>query len=164
MGLITPDFGLAFWMILSFGIVLFVLKKFAWKPILQTLHQRELSIANALNSAEETKLLMLEMKNENQRVMNEAKMERERMLIEAKDMRDRIIRESEADAKARSSKILEQAQQEIDARKDKALKEISDKVAELSVNIAEKILQNELSKDKAHEQFVDNLIKEMKLN
>jgi len=164
MGLVTPDYGLVFWMLLSFLIVLFILKKFAWKPVLQMIKEREKTISDSLNSAQAAKLEMIQLKEQNDKILAEARNERDLLLREAKETKDKIIKSSEHEAKERANKIIEDAQREIENQKNKALSEIKDKVAELSINIAEKILKRELASDSKQNEFLNSLINETKLN
>jgi len=164
MGLVTPDFGLVFWMTLSFLLVLLVLKKFAWKPILQILKDREKTIEASLNSAQNAKLEMQQLKAENEKILAQARAERDILLKEAKETKDMIIKNSETEAKVRANKIIENAQLEIENEKNKALSEIKEKVAELSIEIAEKILRKELAVENKQQSFIESLINETKLN
>jgi len=164
MGLVTPDFGLVFWMSLSFLLVLFILKKYAWKPILQMLKDREKTITDSLNSAQNAKLEMQQLKAENEKILATARAERDVMLREAKEAKDLIIKNSEHEARERANKIIENAQLEIESQKNKALAEIREKVAEISITIAEKILRRELATENKQQNFLENLINDTKLN
>jgi len=164
MGLVTPDFGLLFWMLVSFGIVLFILKKFVWKPVLKTLKDRDNSIADSLNSAKKAREEMSKLQKDNKKILTEARAERDNLLKDAKVTKDNIIRQSEVEAKERANKIIANAQLEIENQKNKALAEIKEKVAELSVNIAEKVLKRELQDQKAQSDYVGSLIADIKLN
>ena len=164
MQLVTPDIGLLFWMLLSFGILLFLLKKFAWKPILKVLEDRDTTIAKSLNSAKEAREEMKKLAEDNKKVLAEARKERDEMLKDAKVTKDRIIRESEDEAKVRANKIIADAQVAIESQKQKALDDVKEKVAELSISIAEKILKNELEDENKQTKYIDSLIKDVKLN
>jgi len=164
MGLITPDFGLLFWMLVSFGIVLFILKKFVWKPVLKTLKDRDNSIADSLNSAKKAREEMSKLQDDNKKIIAEARAERDELLKDAKITKDNIIRQSEIEAKERANKIIANAQMEIENQKNKALAEIKEKVAELSIDIAEKILKRELKDENSQSEYVGSLIKDIKLN
>src|SRR5207249_935754 len=106
MKLVTPDIGLLFWMLVSFLIVLFLLRKYAWKPILKMLHEREENIAEALNTARKAKEEMTSLKADNERLLNEARAERDKMLREARDTKDSIIAEAKSKAQAEANKVL----------------------------------------------------------
>lgn len=164
MGLVTPDFGLLFWMALSFLILLTILKKFAWKPVLQMIKEREKTIEESLKSAENAKLEMKQLQAKNEEIISTARLERDNLLKEAKETKDKIIKSSETEAKEKANKIIEDAYIEIENQKNRAIAEIKDKVTELSVQIAEKILKNELSSASKQAEFLDSLIKETKLN
>lgn len=164
MGLVLPDFGLIFWMTISFLILLFVLKKFGWKPILQIIKDREKTIEESLNSAQNAKLEMQQLKEQNEKILAEARADRDVLLKEAKEIRDKMIKSSEQEAKIRANRILEDAQIEIENLKNSAISEIKDKVVELSVQVAEKILKKELSSDLKQKEYLEGLINETKLN
>lgn len=164
MGLVIPDFGLLFWMVVSFSILLFILRKFAWKPILKMIQDREDEINKSLDSANEAKAQMEKLTAENEAIMKEARAEREAMLREAKATKDKIVAEAQAAAKLEADKILLAARQEIEAEKEAAMAEISGKIAELSVDIAEKILRKELSSDIKQGNYVKDLVNNITLN
>ncbi len=164
MNLVTPEFGLLFWMLVSFGILLFLLAKFAWKPIMKMLKDREDDINKSLDQAQAAKAEMAKLTAQNEAVMKEARAEREAMLREAKATKDQIVAEAQSVAKAEADKIILAARQEIAAEKEAAMAEISGKVAELSVEIAEKILRKELSSDIKQGTYVNDLVKNITLN
>jgi len=164
MGLVTPDFGLLFWMLISFSILLIILRKFAWKPILKMLQDREDEISKSLNSAQQAKEQMEKLNAENEKILKEARAEREAMLREAKATKDKIVAQAQEAAKAEADKIIAAARAEIAAEKDAAMSELSDKVAELSVQIAEKILRRELDSSDKQNEYVKDLVKNISLN
>ena len=164
MQLVTPDIGLLFWMLFSFLIVFFLLKKFAWKPILNMLHEREDSIEQALKSADKAKEDMKKMQADNERILDEARAEREKIFRDAQDIKDKIIGEAREQAKKEKDKILNDARTSIEAEKNQAIREIRDTVAELSVQIAEKLLRNELSDDQKQKELVEQMVKNMPVN
>ncbi len=164
MGLVTPDFGLLFWMVLSFSVVLYILKKFAWKPILQGLKDRENSIQEALDAADRTKKELSQLRSDNEKIMAEARLERDNLLKEARDLKDKIIAEAKTSATAEANKMIEEAKHVIENEKLSAINEIKNQVAVLSVQIAEKILKKELTKDATQKDFVNTLVQEIKLN
>jgi F-type H+-transporting ATPase subunit b len=164
MGLVTPNPGTIFWMVIIFGIVLFILKKFAWKPILNALKEREESISNALNSAEMARREVEGLKADNEKVIAEARREKDIILREAKELKDRIIAEARDKANAEAQKNIEQARLQIQAEKTMAINDIKRQVAELSVAIAEKIIRKELSNKGEQEKMVDALVDDIKLN
>ena len=164
MQLVTPDIGLLFWMLLSFGIVFFLLKKFAWKPILNMLNEREHSIEQALRSADKAKVEMEKLQADNERILDEARNEREKIFREALEIKDKIVGEAREQAIKEKDKILKEARSSIEAEKNQAIKEIHDTVAVLSVQIAEKLLRNELSNDQKQKELIEKLIDNMPVN
>jgi len=164
MGLVTPNPGTIFWMVIIFGIVLFILRKFAWKPILNALKDREESIANALNSAEEAKKEVAGLKAGNEKIIAEARRERDIILKEAKDLKDKIIAEAKEKAGQEAQKSIEHARLQIQTEKTAAINDIKRQVAELSVMIAEKVIKKELANKGEQEKMVDGLVDDIKLN
>jgi F-type H+-transporting ATPase subunit b len=164
MGLVTPNPGTIFWMIIIFGIVLFILRKFAWKPILNALKDREESIANALNSAEEAKKEVAGLKADNEKIIAEARQEKNEILKEAREIKDKIIAEAKEKAAQEAAKNIELAKQQIEAEKTAAVNELKKQVAELSLMIAEKVIRKELSNKGEQEKMVDGMMGEIKLN
>jgi F-type H+-transporting ATPase subunit b len=164
MDLVNPNLGTIFWMLIIFGIVLFILKKFAWIPILNALKDREESIENALNSAQEAKKEVEGLKAENDKIIAEAKKEKNEILNEAKELKDKIIAEAKEKAALEAAKSIEQAKQQIQAEKTAAINDLKKQVAELSVTIAEKVIRKELADKKEQEKMVDGLVDDIKLN
>lgn len=164
MGLVTPELGTFIWMFLAFAIVLFILKKFAWKPILNALKEREESIEDALRSADRAKEEMAELKADNEKILQEARKEREAMLKEAKEMSTKIVNEAKQKATHEADKLVEAARANIDSEKTAALKEIKTQVADLSIDIAEKVLKNQFSENQQQKDYFKKLLEEVKLN
>jgi len=164
MGLVTPNPGTIFWMLIIFGITVFILRKFAWKPILNALKNREESIANALNSAEEAKKEVAGLRADNDRIIAEARQEKNLILKEAKEIKDKIIAEAREKAMQETAKSIVLAKQQIEAEKVAAINDLKNQVAELSVMIAEKVIRKELSNKSEQEKMVDGLIDDIKLN
>ncbi len=164
MHLITPALGLFFWTLVAFLIVLFILKKFAWKPILNMLNERETGIASSIAAAEQVKLEMAEMKAENERLLQDAREERSLMLKEAKDAKDKIINEAKAQAKAEAAKIMEDARIQIDNKKNAALTEVKNEIGNMAVAVAEKVLRKQLDPAQAQSEYINMLANEIKLN
>ena len=149
MDLVTPDVGILFWTFISFAVLLFLLKKFAWKPIVRTVNDREQSIREALASAEKARLEMQNLTADNERILKEARVEREALLKDAREIKSKMIADAKDEAQIQASKLIEQAKTAIQSEKKAAISELKNQVAELSVSIAEKVLQAELSsKDK----------------
>ncbi|MGL4598761.1 MAG: F0F1 ATP synthase subunit B [Bacteroidia bacterium] len=164
MDLITPGIGLVFWMTLVFLIVLFILKKFAWKPILNMIKEREESIDSALKSAEKAKAEMAALKSDNERIVAEARQERDRLLKEARDMKDSIVAEAKTKAKEETDKMLSIARESIQNEKMAAITDLKNQVATLSIDIAEKILKRELSAENKQKELIGDLMKDVKMN
>lgn len=164
MGLVTPDYGLLFWMVLSFSVVLFVLGKFAWKPILKSLKDREESIEGALKSAEQAKVEMQQLQADNQKIIIEAKSERDKLIKEARDVKENIIKEAKTQATTETNKITAAARESIENEKSAAITEIKNQVSLLSVQIAEKILKRELTDKKDQQNYIEEMLKEINMN
>jgi F-type H+-transporting ATPase subunit b len=164
MDLLNPSFGLLIWTMLAFVIVFFLLRKFAWKPILSSLNQRERGIADSLETAQRVQREMAQLKSENEELMARAREERGAMLKEARETKDRIIAESKEQAKVEYSKIIAEAQQAIEMQKMAALTEVKNQVGKLVVEVTEKVLRRELSNPGAQEEHIKDLVQEVKLN
>lgn len=164
MSLLTPGLGFFIWTLVAFLIVLFLLKKFAWKPILKSLGDRESNIANAIASAEKVKEEMAAMKNENEALLAKAREERAQMLKEARETKDKIINEAKDQAKVEANKIILEAQAAISAQKMAALTEVKNQVGKLVIEVSEKVLRKELGNKDAQEAHIKGLVDEVKLN
>jgi F-type H+-transporting ATPase subunit b len=164
MQLVTPGIGLIFWMTITFSIVLFLLSKFAWKPILNSIKEREDSINNALSAADDARKAMDALKSDNQKLLNEARAERDRMLKEASEMKDQIIAKATKDAKDAGDKLITSAKEAIEKEKLNALNELKTQVAVLSVDMAEKILRKKMEDRSQQESFVNDNLKSITLN
>lgn len=164
MELVKPDIGLIFWQLISFGAVLFILGKFAWKPILQLLHDRESSIESALNAAEEAKAEMAMLKSENEKIMAQAHLQKDEIIAEARKTKDQIIADAKRQAAEEADKMILAARQAIESEKMTAVKEIKSVVTSLSVAIAEKILVAELKDTAKYNEYVSQSLEEFKLN
>ena len=164
MGLVSPNPGTIFWMVIIFGIVLFILRKFAWAPILKALKEREESISNALSSADLARKEVEGLKASNEKIIAEARKDRDIILKEAKEIKEKIVAEAKEKAAQEAQKTIDQARQQIEAEKTAAIGEIKKQIADLSVMIAEKVLKKELEKKGEQEKMVDGLIDDIKLN
>ena len=164
MKLITPDIGLLFWMLLMFGIVLFILTKFAWKPILKALKDREQSIDEALKLADKAREEMEKLQAVNEKIILEGRAERDAILKDAKNVRQTMIDDARQEASKETQRLLEAARSAIKGEKEAAIDEIREKIAELSLDIAEKILREKLADSKEQKDLIDRLIREIKLN
>jgi F-type H+-transporting ATPase subunit b len=163
MELVTPSIGLIVWQTLAFLLLVFLLGKFAWKPVLSAIKERERSIDDALEAAKKAKEEMARLTNENEALLKEARAERDVILKEAKQLKDQIVSDAKASAQAEGAKLIEKAKQEIDSQKAAALAEVKNQVAELSLQIAEKVLCKQLEDQKKQEALVSDLLKEVKL-
>jgi F-type H+-transporting ATPase subunit b len=164
MELITPGIGLLFWMLVMFGIVLLILKKFAWKPILKALSDRETSIRDALLSADTAKKEMEKLKADNEIIMAEARAEKEKIVQEARQIREKLISEAKNEANEEAKKILKSARKDIENEKVSAIADVKNKVAELSIEIAEKILREKLADTREQKSIIERLVKEIMPN
>ncbi|MGB3775072.1 MAG: F0F1 ATP synthase subunit B [Leeuwenhoekiella sp.] len=163
MNLVAPE-SLIFWTTLIFIILVILLRKFAWKPILGAVRGREDSINDALASAEKARLEMQNLKADNEKLLQEARNERESMIKEAREIRKKMISEAEEDTKVRTSEMIAQAQEAIKAEKRAAVAELKSQVAELSLEIAEKVVKAELSDKNKQKQLVDKMLQDATLN
>ena len=164
MDLVTPDVGLLFWTFCSFVILYFLLKKFAWKPILGSVNDREGSIREALLAAENAKKEMENLKSDNEKILKEAKIERENMLKDAREIKTKLIADAENQAKEQASKLIESAQLAIQNEKNSAMNELKQTVVELSVGIAEKVISSELEDKNKQLKVVENMLNDASLN
>jgi F-type H+-transporting ATPase subunit b len=164
MELLTPGTGLIIWQLIIFLLLFFLLAKLAWKPILNSLKDREQSIQEALETAENARLEMSRLKADNENLLKLAREEREKILRDARDASNRIKDEAQVDAKKAADRIIEDARGAINAEKVAALKEVKAMVANLSIEIAGKILQKNLADDKAQKNLTQEYIKDLNLN
>ena len=164
MDLVTPDIGLIFWTTVSFAILYFILAKFAWKPILGAVNEREKSIKDALSAAEMAKEEMASLKADNEKILNEAKLQRESLLKEAREIRSRIIAEAESEATEKANKLIQSAKTAIENEKSAAMKELNNTVVDLSLNIAEKLLSKELDNKEKQQENIQEILENTKLN
>ena len=164
MELVSPGIGLIFWMTLSFGVVLFILGKFAWKPIMKSLKEREATIDDALNEANKTRNEMKRLHVDNEQLLKDAKEERDAIMNDARKVRDDIIEESKLKANEEARRIIESAKESIQNEKMAAITDLKNQLASLSIEIAEKILRDELSDGKKHKDYVKKLMDEINFN
>lgn len=164
MDLVTPDIGLLFWTFVSFAILFFILKKFAWKPIVGTVTNREKTIVEALASAEAARLEMQNLKADNERILQEARAERESMIKEAREIKTKMISDAKEEAKTAADSMISQAQLAIENEKKAAVAELKNQVASLSLEIAEKVVKQELSDKSKQLKLVEDLLGDARLN
>lgn len=155
MALLNPNLGLVFWMVLVFGLLLLLLRKFAWKPILQAIRNREDKIEEALHLAEKTQSEMEQLKFDNQKLFQEAKEERDRLLLEARAIKDTIINDAKLKAEEEYDRIITSAKESIHYEKMAAITELKNQMAKISIEIAEKVLAQELAEPGRHKDLIE---------
>jgi F-type H+-transporting ATPase subunit b len=164
MDLLTPDLGLLFWQIVAFGSLFFILRAFAWKPILASLKEREDNIQSALDMAEKTRSEMAKLNADNQKLLADARAEREIMLRGAKETADKVIADAQQKAQTEGNRILEQARIAMENERTVLVQQMRKEVVTLSLDIAEKVLRKELGDKTAQEQLVTDLVAGSRLN
>ena len=164
MELLLPGLGLLFWTLIAFLAVFFLLKAFAWKPILESLKERETGIADAIASADKVKSEMAALKNENESMMAKAREERAVMIKEAKETSDKMISDAKDKAKSEYDRIVADAQAAILQQKNAALTDVKNQVGSLVIEVAEKVLGRELANKVEQESYIKQLTESAKLN
>lgn len=163
MDLITPEIGLFFWQTIVFLVLIFLMAKFAWKPILGAIKQREDSINDALASAEDARKEMQNLHADNEKLLQEARLQRDAMLKEARELKEKVVADASVEAKEKADKIVAQAQITIQNEKNSALADIKNQVAELSLEIAEKVIRRELSNTEQQHRLVEEMLEDVTL-
>jgi len=158
------SYGLFFWQAFILLVLIILLVKFAWKPIMTAIVAREVGIAAALASAEAARKEMHNLQADNQRILNEARAERDAMIKEAREIKDKMIADAKAEAAVQGEKIIEQAKAAIASEKNAAMAELKNQVSGFSLEIAEKILKNELSNKESQTSLVERMLEDVKLN
>ena len=164
MELLVPEIGLVILQTIAFLLLMFLLAKFAWKPVLAAIKEREQSIDEALNKAELAKQEMTRLTAQNEELMKEARSERDLILKEAKALKDSIVHEAKTQAHTEGAKLIEKARIEIENQKKAALAELKSQVSTLSLDIAERVLRNQLQDKAKQQELVSNLLKDVELN
>ncbi len=164
MDLLTPEFGLFFWTLIAFVTVLYLLKKFAWRPILDAMNERERTIADSISAAEKVRNEMANMKSEHELLLNQAREERTLLLKEAKDTKDKIINEAKEQAKEEAAKIMQETSQQIEYQKNAAMLDIKNQIGNLVIEVSEKVIRKELANKAEQNQYIKTLANEIKLN
>lgn len=164
MELVKPAIGLVFWMCVTFGFLFFILTKFAWKPILAMIKEREQSIENSLNEANKARAEMSQLVAKNEELLNQAKEERNQILREAREAAEKIKNEIVAKAQKEAEDKIQMAFREIDIQKKAALTEVKNSVGLMALDIAEKVIRKELKSSSEHTEFVNKMAKEANLN
>jgi F-type H+-transporting ATPase subunit b len=162
--LVTPGVGLIIWMTLSFLVLLWLLGKFAWKPILKSLHDREDSIENALNAAEKAREEMKQLQVDNEKILKEAKQERDNLLKDARKMRENMIEEAKSKANEEAERIIQTAKDNIHYEKMAAITELKNQIAKLSIEIAEDILKEKLQDSEKQKEIINKQLENVNFN
>ena len=158
------SFGLFIWQVVIFVGLIFLLKKFAWKPILDAVNEREQGIKNALESAENARNEMQNLQADNQRILQDARAERDAMLKEAREMKEKMVADAKSEAQEQGQKMIDQAKAAIESEKNAAMADLKAQVATLSLSIAEKLLKEELSNKESQTKLVEKMLGDVKLN
>lgn len=164
MDLLTPGIGLIFWQVVVFLLLVFLLGKMAWKPIINSLKEREESIQQALDTAEKARQEMATLKADNELLLKEARIERDKILREARDVSNRMKEEAQAEAKKAADRIVEDARASIRIEKQAALKDVKIQVATFALEVSEKLMKRNLSSDDSQKALVEEYIEDLKLN
>jgi F-type H+-transporting ATPase subunit b len=164
MELLTPGTGLIIWQLIVFVALFFLLSKLAWKPIINSLKEREGSIQSALDMADQARAEMAKLTSDNEKLLKEAREERDKMLKEAREVANRLKDEAQSDAKKTADKIISDARAAINIEKEAALRDVKTQVAMFSLEVAEKLMKKNLSSDKEQKAMVEGYIKDLKLN
>lgn len=164
MDLLTPGSGLIIWQAIIFILLFIFLSKFAWKPILGSLKEREESIQSALDTADKARAEMAKLTADNENLLKLAREERDKMLKEAREVANRLKDEAQSDAKKAADKIITDARAAINVEKEAALRDVRTQVAMFSLEVAEKLMKKNLSSDKEQKGLVETFIKDLKLN
>jgi len=164
MELLSPHLGLILWTLLAFIIVLYILGKYAWKPILKSLNDREKNISDSILSAENMRKEMEKMHSENEALLAKAREERSQMMREAKEMRDKMIQDAKEQARSETNKIVADAQSVINQQKMAAIVDLKNQVGNLVLEVSEKVLRRELSNKEEQEKYIQQLAQNIELN
>lgn len=161
MSLITPEFGLVFWMLVVFCIVFFLLAKFAWPMITEAIAERNKYIEDSIQSAKDANAKLLNNKEECDKILNEAKSQQFQIVHEAQNVKDQIIAEAKKQAETEAAKIIENAKSSISAEKESALKDIKIQVIELTLQLSEKVLKKQFADKQSQEAFINEKLDEI---
>ncbi len=164
MQLLLPKVGLILWTLIAFGIVFYILAKYAWKPILKSLDEREKNISDSILSAENMKKEMANMQSENEALLAKAREERSQMMREAKEIRDKMIQDAKEQARKETNKIVADAQSVINQQKMAAITDLKNQVGNLVLEVSEKVLRRELDNKEAQEKYIQELAQNVELN
>ncbi len=161
---LIPEVGTVIWMALIFLIVVFIMGKFAWKPLIKAIEDREKTISDSLAAAEEARALLTDLEKEKEAIRKQSKIERELLIKEGNDLKEKIIAEAMEHARTEAERVIAHAQETIRMEREASFVEIKNQIASLSVEIASKIIDTEMSDMNKHEKLVAKMINELKLN
>jgi F-type H+-transporting ATPase subunit b len=164
MELLIPEFGTIFWTLIAFLVSFYILAKFAWKPMLNALKERDKAIAQSLEAAEKAKSEVARLQSESEKIIAQARVERDKMLQEARNLKESLLGEAREQAKKEGHKLIEDARQAIKTERTAAIQEIKKQVSELSVAISEKVLLHELSDPKKQKDLIEKSLTEIKFS
>lgn len=164
MELLTPDLGLLFWQLVIFGSLFFLLRKYAWGPITQSLKEREDNIQGALDLAQQTRGEMAKLKAENEQILAQARIERDTILRGAKETADKLVTDARDKAAIEGQRMLEQAREAMQNERQALVASMKKEVVNLSIEVAEKVLRRELTDKPAQEKLVQDLVASSRLN
>ena len=164
MEIVSPGIGLILWMTVSFAALVFILRRYAWKPILKSLHDREETIDEALNQANMAREEMKNLKSDNEKLLKEAQEERAGMLRDARKVKESIIEEAKTKANEEANNIVENAKERIENEKMAAMTDLKNQIASISIEVAEKVLERELATENKQEAYLKKLIENTKFN
>ncbi|RLD33248.1 MAG: ATP synthase F0 subunit B [Bacteroidetes bacterium] len=164
MEIVSPGIGLILWMTVSFVALVFILRRYAWKPILKSLHDREETIDEALNQANKAREEMKNLKSDNEKLLKEAQEERAGMLRDARKVKESIIEQAKTKANEEANNIVENAKERIENEKMAAMTDLKNQIASISIEVAEKVLERELAAENKQEAYLKKLIENTKFN
>lgn len=162
--LTTPGFGLVFWTTVTFLLLVVLLRKFAWKPIISAIQHRNEAIDDALKAAEKARQEMTQLQDNNEKLLREAQKERDHLMAEARKSRDKIIEEAGLKAREEAERILQSARENIHYEKMAAITELKNQIASLSLEIAEKLIQESLANDTKQQELAQKMVREISFN
>ena len=164
MDLLIPDYGLLFWQLVVFSIVLTILAIYVWKPVTEALRRRESIIEDSIRSAELAKEEMMQIKADNEMILKEARVQRDQLLKDANNVANKIKEDAKLETSKISQKMISDAKDIIESEKNAALDEVKNLVSTLSLKIAEKLIREKLKNDKSQQQLIEKFLKEVKIN
>jgi F-type H+-transporting ATPase subunit b len=161
---LLPDIGTIFWTTIIFALTVFLLAKYAWKPLIGIVQEREKSIDAALKAAESAQSKVSNLRNEQERITRQTQLHKEQIISEANEQRDKIVAEAKTQAEKQTKKMIDEARVAIDREREAALLEMKTQITNLSIDIATKIIHSELEDKQKHRKMIENLIDQIELN